>query len=116
MQIPCIALLSPYRKFVALIVAGIVALLGALIKNKLYTLLSSFSLLFVPLLFKKIGLVKFAHYDITNGFDAEQLWLLASKQDVLKDYMYILLYFIGLLTILTVLSVITYRKACTNKA
>ena len=86
MQIPCIALLSPYRKFAALIVAGIVALLGALIKNKLYTLLSSFSLLFVPLLFKKIGLVKFAHYDISNGFDAEQLWLLASKQDVLKDY------------------------------
>jgi len=101
--------------FVAVIVSGIVALLGALIKNKLYTLLSSFSLLFVPLLFKKIGLVQFAHYDITNGFDAEQLWLLASKQDVLKDYMYILLYFIGLLTILTVLSVITYRKARTNK-
>jgi hypothetical protein len=101
--------------FVALVVAGIVTLLGALIKNKLYTLLSSFSLLFVPQLFKKIGLVKFAHYDITNGFDAEQLWLLASKQDVLKDYMYILLYFIGLLTILTVLSVITYRKARTNK-
>ena len=101
--------------FVALIVAGIVALLGALIKNKLYTLLSSFSLLFVPLLFKKIGLVQFAHYDITNGFDAEQLWLLASKQDVWKDYIYILLYFIGILTIFTVLSFVTYHKARTNK-
>lgn len=101
--------------FCALIIAGIVALLGALIKNKLYTLIFSFSLLFVPLLFKKIGLVQFAHYDISNGFDAEQLWLLASKQDILKDYMYILLYFIGLLTILTVLSFITYRKARTNK-
>ena len=102
--------------FVALVVAGIVALLGALIKNKLYTLLSSFSLLFVPQLFKKIGLSQFAHCDISNGFDAEQLWLLASKQNVLKDYMYILLYFIGLLTIFTVLSFITYRRARTNKA
>ena len=65
--------------FVALIAAGIVTVLGALIKNKLYTLLSSFSLLFVPLLFKKIGLSQFAHYDISNGFDAEQLWIMASK-------------------------------------
>lgn len=102
--------------FVALIVAGIVALLGALIKNKLYTLLSSFSLLFIPYLFKKIGLSQFAYFDISNGFDAEQLWLLASKQDVLKDYTYILLYFIVLLSIFAALLLITYRRAHKNKS
>ena len=89
-------------------------MLGALIKNKLYTLLSSFSLLFIPYLFKKIGLSQFAYFDISNGFDAEQLWLLASEQDVLKDYVYILLYFVGLLTIFTVLLFITSRCARNN--
>ena len=102
--------------FVALVVAGIVTMLGALIKNKLYALLSSFSLLFIPYLFKKIGLSQFAYFDISNGFDAEQLWLLASKQDVLKDYTYILLYFIVLLSIFATLLLITYRRAHTNKA
>lgn len=102
--------------FVALVVAGIVTMLGALIKNKLYTLLSSFSLLFIPYLFKKIGLSQFAYFDISNGFDAEQLWLLASKQDVLKDYTYILLYFIVLLSIFAALLLITYRRAHKNKS
>lgn len=102
--------------FVALVVAGIVTMLGALIKNKLYTLLSSFSLLFIPYLFKKIGLSQFAYFDISNGFDAEQLWLLASKQDVLKNYTYILLYFIVLLSIFAALLLITYRRAHKNKS
>ena len=102
--------------FVALVVAGIVTMLGALIKNKLYALLSSFSLLFIPYLFKKIGLSQFAYFDISNGFDAEQLWLLASKQDVLKDYTYILLYFIVLLSIFAALLLITYRRAHKNKS
>ena len=101
--------------FVALVAAGIVTLLGALIKNKLYTLLSAFSLLFVPQLFNKIGLTQFTHCDMSNGFDAEQLWLLASKQDVLNDYMYITLYLICLLTIFSVLSFITYRHTHINK-
>ena len=100
--------------FTALVSAGIVTLFGALIKNKLYALLSSFSFLFVPHLFKKIGLSRFAHFDISNGFDAEQLWLLASKQDVLKDYTYILLYFIALLSIFFALLFITYRRTRIN--
>lgn len=102
--------------FAALITAGIVTLLGALIKNKLYTLLASFSLLFAPLIFKKIGLPQFAHFDISNGFDAGQLWILASRQDVLGERMYILAHLAALAVIFAALMFITYRKFRTNKS
>lgn len=111
-----IALNWVIQLFAALITAGIVTLLGALIKNKLYTLLASFSLLFAPLIFKKIGLPQFAHFDISNGFDAGQLWILASRQDVLGDRMYILTYLTALAVIFAALLLITYRKTRTNKS
>lgn len=110
-----VALTWGIQLFTALIAAAIVTLLGALIKNRLYTLLCSFSLLFVPMILKRLGLTQFAYFDIGNGFDAEQLWLLACGQDVLKDHIFILLYFIGLSTAFAVLLFITYRKARDNK-
>lgn len=97
--------------FSALVTAAIVTLLGALIKKRLYTLLCSFSLLFVPMILKKTGLPQLAYFDVGNGFDAEQLWRLSARHN-----MYILLYLASLLTVFTALLLVTYRRTRTNTA
>lgn len=84
-------ILSAFLRMVfALLIALLSTMVGALLKNKFYTLTSVFAVIFLPGVATKLGLTAMQYFDLTNSFSPAKLFQLSAKVQLGGDWGYLL--------------------------
>ncbi len=78
----------------SLLLSWFSAMLGVLLKNKLYTLIASFSLAFLPEILSNFGVGTAAYFSFVNVFQRTRWLQMGASLDVFGDWGYVLLFFL----------------------
>lgn len=89
------------KTFTIIMISVIVTMAGILIKNKLFTLIAAFSIVFIPNILNKLGLAWFRFIDICNAVDFPSLYMISTNIQSRGDISYALI-FIFTLTIISI--------------
>ena len=93
----------------ALILSLVSAMIGVLIKNKLYTLIASFSIAFLPEILFTFGVKPASYFSFVNVFHRSEWLQIGSTFDFFGDWGYVFLFF-SLSTIASILITVFARK------
>ena len=100
------------RMIFILLIALLATVTGALIKNKLYTLVSAFGVIFLPKIATAFGFGAMRYFDLTNTLQPAKLFRLSAQVQLGFDWGYLLVLLFAISLIVVGLTLMARKEYC----